>query len=190
MYDSDDDLEAGGDVSPLFSTMWFDPGGTTGWAVVAVYPEAMQDAEYRILDNLAFWSCGQFTGREDEQVDAMLGLVEAWQDSTVVGLEDFKLRQFRQDEDLLAPVRISAAFEYELRGTGYGKKRGRSQGRRALKQQPSLAMTTMTDDRLKAAGLYPPTVGKEHARDAVRHAFTYLRRQRDAFLKGKGLIEP
>lgn len=166
------------DDDPLFSTMWFDPGGTTGWCVAAIYPEAMQSNDYKILDNIAFWSCGEFTGREDEQVDAMLGLVEAWSDNCVIGLEDFVLRVFRQDRDLLAPVRITAAFEYGLRGTGNGKKRGRSQGRVAIRQQPSLAMSTMTDDRLKSAGLYHPTLGKEHARDAVRHTFTYLRRHK------------
>jgi hypothetical protein len=177
------------DGPSLFTTIWFDPGGITGWCVAAVYPECLKEPNYKIMDNLAFWSCGEFAGREDEIVDAMLGLVEAWEDSTVIGIEDFILRQFRQDRALLSPVRITAAFEYGLRGTGLGKKRGRSQGRRALLQSSSDAMNTMTDERLKDAGLYNPTImpsGDDHARDAVRHAFTFLRRQRQAYLAGKG----
>lgn len=36
-------------------------------------------------------------------------------------------------------------------------------------QMPSEAMTFATNERLKLWGVYPLTVGKEHARDALRH---------------------
>lgn len=46
-----------------------------------------------------------------------------------------------------------------------------------LKQQPSLAKTYATDERLRSAGFY--VVGSDHARDAVRHALLCLRRCAD-----------
>ena len=48
--------------------------------------------------------------------------------------------------------------------------------RAIIKQQGSLAMTAITDERLKRMGLYTPLSGKEHARDAVRHNLTWLKR--------------
>ena len=41
-------------------------------------------------------------------------------------------------------------------------------------QMASLAKTTVTDDRLRRWGLWAK--GSSHARDAIRHAVTYLRR--------------
>jgi hypothetical protein len=41
---------------------------------------------------------------------------------------------------------------------------------------PALAKTTMTDERLRDLGLYEQTVGKEHGRDALRHALTFWKR--------------
>jgi hypothetical protein len=43
---------------------------------------------------------------------------------------------------------------------------------------PSLAMSTVPDDRQKRWGFWVP--GKEHARDAVKHNITFLKRRKEA----------
>lgn len=153
----------------------FDPGGTTGWAVFAVWRSAMYDSAEKILDNLAFWSAGQFTGPESEQVDSMMALVEAWDDDAVITNEDFILQQFSMARDLLAPVRINAKFEDRLYVAG--------QEHRLSYQMPSLALRSVSDERLKVWGFWNPLKGQEHARDAVKHNITRLRRLKEQWMK-------
>lgn len=142
----------------------FDPGGTTGWALFGVHPEALDgDPDVRILDNLLFWTAGEFTGRQDNQIDEMLDLVDSWLDAEIV-TETFKLRQLNAE---LSPVEINACLRRELR----------SRQRRAVLQNASLAMGTIPDDRQKALGFWLP--GKPHARDAVKHGLTYLKRKKE-----------
>lgn len=166
-----DDIEwESGEPEPFY-VLAFDPGGTTGWAVFGIWPEAMSDPAQPILGNVAFWSAGQFTGPEDDQVDQMISLVEAWPEESDIAVEDFILRQFTMARDLLAPVRVTAAFKYALRPRTF------------TRQQPSLAMRSVTDDRLKAWGFWAPLKGQEHARDAVKHAITRLRLLKEQFVK-------
>jgi len=152
----------------------FDPGGVTGWAVMRIHPLSLTEpGSYSILDNIEFLQLGQIVGGEREQVDAMLGLYEQWPGAATV-IEDFILRQFRMDRALLSPVRLTAAFRYAV---------GEGPAARSFVQQPSLAMTTMTDERLHALGYYERTVGKQHARDALRHLFTFgMRLRKDSAL--------
>lgn len=157
----------GEDTQHLYVSAWFDPGGTTGWSLFAVYTEAMRDRDYKILENIAFWTAGQFKGPEVSQAEEMLGLVKAWP-GCKFGVEDFHLRQMAVD---LAPVRITAMFEMGLARD--------LPGRSYMKQQPSLAKTTVTDDRLREYGFWPALVGMEHARDAVKHNITWLRRAKE-----------
>lgn len=165
-----------GEPEPFY-VLAFDPGGTTGWAVFGVWPEAMADPAQKLLSNVAFWSAGEFTGDEDGQVDSMLGLVEAWPEESDIAVEDFILRQFTMARDLLAPVRVTAAFQYGLRSLRPGNPRTYT------RQQPSLAMRSVTDERLKAWGFWAPLKGLPHARDAVKHAVTRLRLLKDQFMK-------
>lgn len=153
----------------------FDPGGTTGWSVFAVWRSAMHDPAEKILDNLAFWSAGQFTGPESFQVDSMMALVEAWDDDAVITNEDFILQQFSMARDLLAPVRINAKFEDRLYVSG--------NFHRLSYQMPSLALRSVSDERLKVWGFWNPLKGQEHARDAVKHNITRLRRLKDQWMK-------
>ena len=88
-------------------------------------------------------------------------------------IESFRLRKFSSAEELLSPVRISARFHDRL----YSQRGGRPY----IEQPPSLAMSTVTDQRLQKMGLYAPLIGKEHARDAAKHAVTWLKRAKKLF---------
>lgn len=162
---------------PFFTTIWFDPGQVTGWAVLGVWPEALTDPEVKILPNVAAWSAGQFTGSERDMVSSMVELVSAWSERSHVGYEDFILRKFSMGRELLAPVRVSARFEDRMESAGRA-------AQLVPPQAPSLALGSVTDARLKAWGFWNPLPGKPHARDAVRHAVTYLRRYKSGVVSG------
>lgn len=152
------------------TTLWFDQGGTTGWAIVSVWPEAIHLDNYSILRNIAGWSAGEFIGSEGAQTDQMVNLVLAWDgDLASVGLEDFILRKMLPGRELLSPVRIGARFEDRL----YTMK---MDALLVPPQLPALAMETIPDNRLKLWGFWPPLVGLPHARDALKHGLTHLKR--------------
>jgi hypothetical protein len=171
----------------LYTAIGFDPGGTTGWAVFSVFPEALDEEDLKILDHVAFWSAGQFVGEESEQVHEMLELVRVWPDDAIVIVEDFVLRTYQRSRDLLSPVRISGAFEYGLWQMSF-KPRGEIVRRTIQWQQPALAMSAITDGRLQQCGYWNPLVGQPHARDAVRHVLTWLRREKQERAKANRAI--
>lgn len=170
------------------TVVWFDPGGVTGWAVFSVHPDSLLDPSFRILENVTHWACGQLTGGEFAQVDQMVDLARTWP-GAAIGCEDFVLRKFAGGRELLAPVRLNAAFSYAMKRGLTSERDGRTGERKPAidrggyvtihYQQASLAMTTMTDDRLKALGYYERTIGLQHARDAVRHNITFLKRLKE-----------
>lgn len=170
----DVEMEETEEPEPFYS-LAFDPGGTTGWSVFGIWPEAMRDPALKLLGHVAFWSAGQFTGGESEQVDQMMSLVQAWPDEAEITSEDFILQQFSMARDLLAPVRMNAKFEDRLYVAG--------QVHRLSYQMPSMALRSVSDERLKAWGFWNPLKGQQHARDAVKHNITRLRRLKDQFLK-------
>lgn len=167
----------------------FDPGGTTGWALYTVRPEALSNLDEhrdeRLLDNVIKWEHGQVdcgstkgnlgtslhpgvsTSGENAGIDELVGLVRAWPGAAIV-IEDFILdpSRFNTGRDLLSPVRITAPLSYMLW----------LQRRAPFFQSASLAKSTVTDERLKRWGYYSSTGGLNHARDADRHALTFLRR--------------
>lgn len=150
-----------------------DPGGTTGWSVLCVEQDALSDPDVSILKSIAHKAQGQVDlADEDEHVGVLIELLAAWPFAAVV-CEDFILRKYVTGRELLSPVRITAKVEYVF-------KRGLEgidpPGRRIWLQQPGMAMNTATDARLKAWGLYISAGGMVHARDATRHAITFLRR--------------
>lgn len=148
-----------------------DPGGTTGWSVMCVYTDALSDADVSILKSIAHRAHGQVGGDEDEQARILIELIAAWPGCAVV-VEDFVLRKYLKGRELLSPVRITAKVEYAV-------KRGLEDVQtepRLWIQSSSLAKSTATDDRLRQWGLYQREGGLEHARDADRHAITFLRR--------------
>ena len=141
-----------------------DPGGTTGWCLFVIDKRALLDPGAKILDNVAFWSAGQWNGPEQRHARAAAKLARAW-GATVV-IEHFILRTLSGGSELLAPVRVTAGIEQELYGSPFS----------IVKQQAALAMTTMTDLRLKEQGLWLP--GLPHANDATRHVLTWVRRKK------------
>ena len=150
-----------------------DPGGTTGWAVMCVYPDALADPEVSVLRSIAHWACGQVNGPENEQAQAIVELIAAWPHAAVVN-ERFTLRTLKMSRELLSPIRIAEKIDFAM---WHGMDGILPAGRRLWQQDPSTAMNVATDDRLKAWKLYKP--GEEHARDAVRHCITFLRRASD-----------
>lgn len=156
--------------------IWFDQGGTTGWAVFNIWPEALNDPGYKILSNISAWSAGEFVGSEADQTDSMMDLIAAWSEESYVGYEDFILRTFSMGRELLSPVRLAARLEDRM----YCEKRT---GQLQAPQAPSMAMSKVTDDRLQRWGFWNPLKGQPHARDAVRHAITFASRLKDLNLK-------
>lgn len=151
--------------------LWLDPGGTTGWCVMVVHPDALDTPDVSILDELALVRWGQIPGAgmgdesEDLAISRVLETLLAWP-GCAYGTESFRLRQFTKDSELLTPVRIQAVVKYVMWAGRWG---------RLWEQQPALAKSTAPDAQLKAWGLYDSHSGP-HARDAVRHAITFLRR--------------
>ena len=166
-------MAIGPDDDPVFTTIWYDVGGTTGWALFSIWQEAMHDPAYKILGNVAAWSCGVFEGDENEQTDAMVEMAKVWPEA-VVGYEDFIVRQLG-GRDMLSPVRLGARLEDRFYLMGR---------KLAVPQMPSLAMSKVTDERLVRWGLEPRcTDPQRHDADAVRHCITYLARRKEANLR-------
>lgn len=172
----------------------YDPGETTGWSVMQVHPEALVDPDVKILDNIEHWAhgqidCGSTNGREQvrdifdgegrleyndlavnllgemEGVTAMLELFDLFPGACAL-VEDFIIRRPDKSRSFLSPVRLTGGFDYGLALRGY----------QSFRQQPSEAKSTATDERLKSWGLYERSGGMNHARDADRHAITWLRK--------------
>lgn len=129
----------------------FDPGGTTGWAL----------GYYSDKDPLAFLDGGQITGGVD-------GFVKwAWEmedtirlSSPVIVSESFNLRPAVKFPDVM-PLRIEGAMT-AIFGPG------------TVIYQPPAAKSLITDNRLRANGLWIP--GQRHHMDARIHALAYARK--------------
>lgn len=160
-----------------------DPGGTTGWSMISVVPEVLMVDNAHILDNIIDHQhgqvdCGSHRGNLDTTLHTGISthgefsgvydlakFIRSWPCAAVV-VEDFSLRTFRKDRDLLSPVRITAALGHELWKTG----------RDYHVQSAGDAKNVCADERLKEWGLYDATDGMRHARDADRHAILFLRK--------------
>lgn len=161
-------VSSAADEDSPYNVVSLDPGGTTGWAVFSVHPEAMSgDPDIKILPNILFWAAGQFSGLRNSQVDEIRDLIAEWHDARLVS-ESFRVRQLNA---VLEPDRINAILEYVLRP------------RYLVYQEPGLAMSTVTDDRQKDWGFWVP--GQEHARDAIKHNITFLRRMKERAVRAE-----
>lgn len=168
------DVDYDGQGNPMYLLVTFDPGGTTGWSVFGVWWAALRSDRYKLLDNIDFWSAGQFIGTDREQSAQMAALAQAWPDAHLL-VEDFILRTANPRREVLSPVRLTARFEQAL------EERKDPRFDKVIYQMPTMAMSSMPDKRLEMMGhdFINRTRGQEHARDAVRHALTWLRRVKE-----------
>lgn len=150
----------------------FDPGGTTGWAVMCVKPKDMLSE--KVLNNklLQHFAHGQILGSEHAQMDQLVELVDIWPHAAVVS-ESFvqKIRNTGLETDeAYSPVRINAVVKWWLA----------TEDRYLFKQSAQQAKDRWTVERLEAAKLDPEGGHKtRHARDGVRHGALFLGRARE-----------
>lgn len=162
-----------------------DPGGTLGWSLMVVHPEALVDPQVPILTNIEHRASGQIRAipaqttpkgpkplelalSERRCIRTLIGdVLSKWPGAALV-IEDFLLRKKLMDRELLSPVRLTAALELAIEYEGLGMTFHR--------QSPSDAKGTATDARMKEWGLYTRSGGMQHARDADRHSIVFLRR--------------
>jgi hypothetical protein len=173
------------------TVIWFDGGGTTGWAVISVHPDALTDPECRVMNNLTHFAVGEFYGNEFMQVDQMIALTEEWP-GAAIGLEHwvhYDSSAGRKDDNLTSLVRINAAFRYglHLRLLGTGGMLLTPEGEPVRREVPKVyrqaahMMRSISDAALQRSyfagvDLYRLTRGSEHKRDATRHGVTFLKR--------------
>jgi hypothetical protein len=159
---------------PNLHVIGIDPGGTTGWARLTVPRESIYG---RAPGEIIEWDFGQFYGPFEDQTHEIARLARETQSldykigpALIVEGFDIMPSNPTTDQELLSPVVIAAQLQY-------AKYRGELSDARIVVQGRTMAMSTATDQRLKAWGLYHP--GAEHARDATRHAITFIRRAKD-----------
>jgi hypothetical protein len=147
-----------------------DPGGTTGWAQLTYVDTKPIECDWTtwvgsIGVREPMWTCGQI-GPDDhhKELFALLERADAF-DFTVV-CESFEFRQYRQRDNINLMSR-----EY----IGVTKLFGQERNRPVVFQTAGAAKPFVTDEKLKAMGLWVP--GQKHARDALRHLVTFLVRK-------------
>jgi hypothetical protein len=129
---------------------------------------------------IAHWACGDVHGNENQMASEMLELYDSWPDAAI-GIESFVIQKFLQHAEFLSPVRVRSKIEYGLwlqekwEAEEDGREMGR--GRYLFTQTPSLAKSTLTDDRQREYHLWEP--GKDHKRDGIKHCFTFLQRAQE-----------
>lgn len=158
------------DVLPILA---IDPGVTTGWSLLVLRKTWCGKEIFSwpfdvVIEHKLSWTHGEIDcGEEDLGSYQLMKTIREWPSAAVV-VEDFILRTDRREKsrELLSPVRITANLRHHLWRLG----------RTMILQQPSMAKTTVTDERLKLWGCYSAVGGLRHARDADRHALTFIRR--------------
>lgn len=158
------------------TTVWCDPGGTTGWGVMSINPTDLA-GNRPIHTKIQHWACGETKQNPDQMASEMLELYDMWDDAAI-GCETFNLRQLAVD---LSPVEIRAKIRYGLwlgeKWAAMDEDREPGRPRRLWEQTPSLAKNKLTDDRQREFGLWEP--GLDHKRDAIKHCYTFLSRARE-----------
>jgi hypothetical protein len=149
----------------------YDPGGTTGWAVMCVKPKLFVKDRPLNSSILSHFATGQIVGSENEQIDQLVELVDIWPKAAVVA-ESFvnRLKNTGLETDpAYSPVRINSVLKWWLA----------TEDRFLYKQSPDQAKSKWTDDRLDDARMNPDGGhAMRHARDATRHAALFLSRAR------------
>lgn len=167
----------GSDKTGWATTVWIDPGGTTGWGVMSVEPSMLTSSKPITPKTVSHWACGELVGNENQMASQVLELFDLWDDAAA-GIESFNLRQMAVE---LSPVSVTAKIEYGLwlmeKWAAEEEERPVGRGRMVFKQEPSLAKRTLGDDLMKEIGFWVP--GKDHKRDAIKHCYTFLQRAQE-----------
>lgn len=159
-------------------TLWLDPGGTTGLAVVWFHPKRFMDPEnYSLTRCIVAWDALNLVGPEQDQELRILEFIRdvGGEQGLSVGAESFVVRQLNMSNEFLSPVRVKAVISFQLY-RGLKEWDGVVRRRRLYEQTPADAKSTVTDQRLRLWNMYKK--GPPHARDATRHALLHLRRVR------------
>ena len=154
----------------MITTSWFGQVGRNPRVVVDGKAKAPGGRVVQVGRARAVHSERPATAVEErEMIRQCEDLLDLWLDAAW-GYEDFVPRLgMPVGSDYLSPVRVFSALSYIE--TQHGER-----AREPFVQSASMAKTTASDERLKAARLYRP--GLPHATDAARHAATFLRRCR------------
>lgn len=153
---------------------WIDPGGVSGVAVIWFDPKAVF-SELTMAKCVLAYAEMFLSGPEDGpngQVNRYLRMRKALSGhpGLASGIESFTIRQFNQDWEFLAPVRIRAAISNRMSMM--------SPEAPLFAQAPNDALNAFTNDRLQALRMYTP--GPDHVNDAKRHALLWIRKLRTA----------
>lgn len=179
-----------------------DPGGTTGWSVMQVHPDALSSPSIKILENVTHWAEGQVAS-ESSDVKVESASSARWEArKRIIRMAGPQFAFDASSEcnavhELIAlidawPGCVVIAEDFILRQLNMGRdllapvrimaaldyllwKRGMVMYR----QQPAEAKTAVTDARLKMWGFYNSAGAQRHSRDATRHAITFLRKCKD-----------
>jgi hypothetical protein len=160
---------------------WIDPGGVSGVAVVWFDPWAVFEGKTTAKTVLAYsemFLSGPENG-PNGHINRFLRLRRtlAREVGLATGCESFVPRQMSQDPNFLAPVRIRAGIESRM-SLMPAENGHEGEGIPLFTQSPSDALTTFTNDRLKALRMYTP--GPDHINDAKRHCLLWIRKLRNA----------
>jgi hypothetical protein len=128
-----------------------------------------------IEKGIEHWVCGDTHKNENQMAAEMLELFDLWEDAAV-GIERFTIRKFLQHQEFLSPVRIRSKIEYGLwlmeKWKADEDDRPVGRPRYLFLQDPSMAKSTLTDDRQRSLKLWEP--GADHKRDAIKHCYTFM----------------
>ena len=144
-----------------------DPGGTTGWAMWqdTKFPGTFEGRDEKVWEH---FTCGQIG--PEEHHEELYELLERMQTHKfIVICESFEFRQsdnHREGTVLISREYIGVAKLFTKRRGGLNLQV------HYVSQSPSQAKGFVSDEKLKAMGLYVP--GQRHARDALKHLVYYL----------------
>lgn len=183
----------------------FDPGQTTGWCVMGVEKDVLYGARHvndKLHEQLEVFKTGEITClgpqngwdsrgalSENNGVFRMADMATTY-DKPAIVFEDFIIdfNQVTMSRSALSPVTVMAKFEMYYQSHNYGNSDHPKYDIRAMdrifRQNRSPVKTTCTDDRLKNWNLYDRNSGP-HARDAIRHAYYFLRNCRGSSIKAR-----
>lgn len=157
-----------------------DPGVTCGWAIVGVPIKVLLERGQVGSVPVMQVATGQYRmGSTSANVDRALDIMRttyeelANEEDVLVGVhEGFTLRMLNSDPEMLEPVRWLAVWDDRFAPP-------RAEFPIPVERQdPSLALGTIGDDRLRLWGLWQ--TGREHGRAALKHALMYCRRFADS----------